>query len=696
LEEIESELVRNGRWEGKLVHTTREGRRVVVESRWSLELEGLSGRLVEINVASNNSEGHPNRTTLGERKEPQSSEPQSVTRLQQLEDIFELVNDSIMTRSMEGRISFWNHSAEELYGWRKEEVIGKVSHDLLKTQFPKPLEEIESELVRNGRWEGKLVHTTREGRRVVVESRWSLELEGQIGGLLEINACSDDTGRRANIRNPRARQVNDVLPKIASIVLAGGAFFCILVACYTFTRDFIDSTGKLLYGLVPIVLAGLLFASLKLKSSSRANLALFLVSLTASVYGMEFVLRSLDSAPTGWVMLALRRLNDRENEAARLSKEFGVQIDTRNPREIIADFNKDGVDIIPFVSPRSNLLVERDGHRESVIAVDGVEVLPLAGISNKLTLLCNENGQWVSYKSDAHGFNNPDTAIWKSAGVDIAALGDSFTQGYCVSPEKSFMGLIRQRYPMTLNLGIAGDGPLMMLATMREYLDEIKPKILLWFYCEDNDLVDLQVERKSELLTHYLERDFKQRLIAQQADIDDAMMKDIQRQKALETDNEIRRQQRTVTDKLKDKLVSIVKLSALRERLNLPFGTDSQELAALPDLEGPNLDVFAKILAEAKSWADASNGKMYFVYLPSWARSAKIPLQPSALSTAIKQRERVLSIVNSQQIPIVDISHVFDAQKDPLSLFPFRKAGHYNEIGHRLVAEEVIKHLSSQ
>ena len=113
-------------------------------------------------------------------------------------------------------------------------------------------------------------------------------------------------------------------------------------------------------------------------------------------------------------------------------------------------------------------------------------------------------------------------------------------------------------------------------------------------------------------------------------------------------------------------------------------------------MEGPNLDLFAKILAEAKSRADASNGKMYFVYLPSLARSAKIPLQPSALSTAIKQRERVLSIVNSQQIPIVDISRVFDAQKDPLSLFPFRKAGHYNEIGHRLVAEEVIKHLSSQ
>src|SRR5262245_23188095 len=96
---------------------------------------------------------------------------------QQPEQLFELVNDSVMTRTMEGIIAFWNHSAEQLYGWRKEEAIGKVSHSLLQTQFPKPLAEIESELVQNGRWEGKLVHTTRGGGRVVVESRWTLDLD---------------------------------------------------------------------------------------------------------------------------------------------------------------------------------------------------------------------------------------------------------------------------------------------------------------------------------------------------------------------------------------------------------------------------------------------------------------------------------------------------------------------------------------
>lgn len=115
-----------------------------------------------------------------------------MTTSQQHKYDFERVNESVMTRTMEGRIDFWNRSAENLYGWRKEEAIGRISHDLLQTQFPQPLQEIDSELVRNGQWEGKLVHTTRNGSRVVVESRWILELTGQPGAVIEINARPSD------------------------------------------------------------------------------------------------------------------------------------------------------------------------------------------------------------------------------------------------------------------------------------------------------------------------------------------------------------------------------------------------------------------------------------------------------------------------------------------------------------------------
>ena len=90
-------------------------------------------------MATANNRGVDGITT--EHQEAQDVPEQKVTPLQ--EHLLDLVNDSVMTRTIDGKIKFWNRRAEELYGWRKEEVIGKISHDLLQTQFPKPLEEID-------------------------------------------------------------------------------------------------------------------------------------------------------------------------------------------------------------------------------------------------------------------------------------------------------------------------------------------------------------------------------------------------------------------------------------------------------------------------------------------------------------------------------------------------------------------------
>jgi PAS domain S-box-containing protein len=97
---------------------------------------------------------------------------------------------SVMTRTLEGKINFWNRAAEELYGWSKEEAVGKLSHDLLRTQFPKPLGTIDAELIQTGQWQGKLVHATRDGRRVVVDSRWLLERKADSEAVVEINTPS--------------------------------------------------------------------------------------------------------------------------------------------------------------------------------------------------------------------------------------------------------------------------------------------------------------------------------------------------------------------------------------------------------------------------------------------------------------------------------------------------------------------------
>jgi PAS domain S-box-containing protein len=103
--------------------------------------------------------------------------------------MLDLANDTIMIRDLNNAISYWNQGAQRLYGWKKEEVLGKFVHALLQTEFPKPLEEIREILLDRGYWQGELVHIKRDGTRVMVESRWTLQRDerGQPSAILEIN-----------------------------------------------------------------------------------------------------------------------------------------------------------------------------------------------------------------------------------------------------------------------------------------------------------------------------------------------------------------------------------------------------------------------------------------------------------------------------------------------------------------------------
>ena len=76
---------------------------------------------------------------------------------------------------MDSVITYWNRAATELYGWPAQYALGKASHQPTRTKFPEALETIMTELMRTGRWEGDLVHTTRDGAEVTVSSRWSLQ-----------------------------------------------------------------------------------------------------------------------------------------------------------------------------------------------------------------------------------------------------------------------------------------------------------------------------------------------------------------------------------------------------------------------------------------------------------------------------------------------------------------------------------------
>ncbi|MDT7810270.1 MAG: hypothetical protein QOJ42_186 [Acidobacteriaceae bacterium] len=116
--------------------------------------------------------------------------------LREQAQLLDLAHDAIMVRHLDGRITFWNQGAAERYGWSKQEAIGKITHQLLQTEFRQPFEEIMAEIQRVSFWEGELEHSCRDGKRIVVASRWVLQrsANGQSQTILEIN--NDITERK--------------------------------------------------------------------------------------------------------------------------------------------------------------------------------------------------------------------------------------------------------------------------------------------------------------------------------------------------------------------------------------------------------------------------------------------------------------------------------------------------------------------
>lgn len=114
--------------------------------------------------------------------------------LRRKSQMLELSFESTMVWELNGAIVEWNRGCSQLYGYSVTDAVGSVSHALLKTEFPYPLADILGWLAEKGSWVGELRHQTREGRILIVESRWQLIQAGEQHLVLEVNR--DITERR--------------------------------------------------------------------------------------------------------------------------------------------------------------------------------------------------------------------------------------------------------------------------------------------------------------------------------------------------------------------------------------------------------------------------------------------------------------------------------------------------------------------
>lgn len=111
--------------------------------------------------------------------------------------LLDLTTDAILVRDATDRITFWNQGASAMYGFTREGAEGRVSHDLLHTEFPEPLQKIKERFASDGYWAGELRHTCADRSKITVSTRWVAERDarGNIASILESNRDVSESKR---------------------------------------------------------------------------------------------------------------------------------------------------------------------------------------------------------------------------------------------------------------------------------------------------------------------------------------------------------------------------------------------------------------------------------------------------------------------------------------------------------------------
>jgi len=406
------------------------------------------------------------------------------------------------------------------------------------------------------------------------------------------------------------------------------------------------------------------------------------------------------------------------------ARKQGIQFDSRTPLQVVQQMRADGLEAYPYVYPKGfvDSMPETD---------DGSPIYALGGISHVNTVVCNETGTYMIYRSDRFGFHNPDD-LWDEETVDIVALGDSFTLGTCVKSEENYVSRIRETVPKTLNLGMSGTGPLEALAALKEYGVKRKPKQVLWFYFEGNDISDLSVGRTNTILPRYVEPAFSQNLESRQDVVNTVRegyikgtlttfpRKELSRKLASLRLTKIRSLFKTIFDfqltfaDLADSVgINQSKNSIRNNATDKPivnissdevvtcdhtYSKPTEPRAIITKIPTDHVDPLQSIdinnlitIADAMAQVVASwGGELTVVYLPDYGR-----FRNGQTNLDYTYRPCVLKAFAVLDIEMLDLLPVFTDHPDPLSLYALRQWGHLSVAGNELVAETILSHLES-
>ncbi|ASY66611.1 Chemotaxis protein methyltransferase CheR (plasmid) [Sinorhizobium sojae CCBAU 05684] len=157
-----------------------------------------------------------------DRRRAEEIARESKQRLDQEMRLVELSRSPIFVWDFDDGIQQWNRGSEELYGYSRDEALGKQKEKLLKTVVPgSSFEALRQTLLEKGYWSGELRHTTKDGQVLTVESHIELQPLGDrrlvLEGTRDVTELKRWEHRRQLLLSELSHRVKNTLAVVQSL-----------------------------------------------------------------------------------------------------------------------------------------------------------------------------------------------------------------------------------------------------------------------------------------------------------------------------------------------------------------------------------------------------------------------------------------------------------------------------------------------
>ena len=295
----------------------------------------------------------------------------------------------------------------------------------------------------------------------------------------------------------------------------------------------------------------------------------------------------------------------------------------------------------------------------------------LSGFPASTVLLCSPPGQIITYLADRYGFNNPNSAY--DAPIDVALIGDSFVEGFCLPPGQELTSQLRSRGLNTVGLGIRGNGPLFELATLGRYGPLLRPKHVVWSFFEGNDWENLEAELNAPYLRPSLQKE---------AEYGNSTSADGTRGKARPLMKDISNKPVTTAELL-------ARTAVLRNFAALQMTSTS--LGLLYPKVSSAIPEFRLAMQRAKELTESWGGQFSLLYVPRVDRF--LGLVPSDAGFD-QLRDIVLAEVKAEGIDVIDLREAFRDYPDAADLYA--PDAHFSRTGATAAARVIACRLTGE